>query len=1349
MKKLKLVHKIIIIFIISFFMLFLINRSHLAKDSNYIFVDQGVTLLDVCEKLDYFDDILFYDSNNNLIDDYYTIVKTGIMVSCSGQDDTSYQYKLVVKGDVNGDGNIDHNDIYSIKCSIVGILPLENEFLEACDNNVDKIISLYDLFHTNQSIKNQSTSEEETDIAISKIELNETSLNLNIGESATLTHSITPENATDTEVNYFSMDSDIVEVNDEGEVTPLNNGFAQILVTCATGARATCDVTVHTIPQKLELDKKELELFINGESTYSLQPSFSPSTSNAMTNLSWNSSDADIVSVDENGKLIAKKNGTVVVTATSENNLQASCKITVYTMPSKLTIASNISIEKDLSTKIEPTIGPETSNYNTDITWRNYNKNIISISEDGTITGLEDGTATIRAYTKNGIMAECTVYVYTRIKDIILSADSTTMDLSKNNTYRIFANSETGKDITNLLSWKSEDSNIATVDESGKITAIANGTTTITASLNEELKKTFTLTVQTSPKTLTLNKDRTSLILGENEQLNYTINPNTSNIYHNVTWSSSNANVVSVTDTGLLQATGVGKAIITAQCENNIYATCFITVTKNPNKIEFDKKSMLIEKGSTNKVLLTFDTNLSEIDMDTLSIENEDNNILSYTYTTHNDKQIEFSITGLQNGCSHITASIGEVSSSCEIIVYTELQFLELYVKDTLVNNTSTSLDLSTNSSIFSINAKLNEEKFDISQIVEWNSSNSQVVSISNAGEAIIHSIGSTVISAKLNDALSSSFTIIVEASPKSIDIPNSMNLYVNGTSTFSLKPTIMPANTTIQNKVTYSSSNSKVATVDTNGTVTAHASGSATITATTENGKSDSCTVTVRTTPAQITFDTNTKYLKQGASMNLKANISPANADVQNRVSWTSSNANIVSVDNAGNLLARQPGTVTITAKTENNKSATIQIIVPNLSMKINHSTLDLTTLPTTNIVNQNSQNIGKLSYASSNNKIATVDSNGKVTGVSNGNTTIIVTESNTNTQTSIPVTVKTSTRSLSLNATAASLDIVNTTFQLSATHSPATVTSKAITWSSSNTKVATVNNGKITRVGSGTATITAKANDGSNKTASCTVTVKQEKMIICGASTVVQLAGRRTCSTKTGVYSNINFYSTYGYTVRSTNDWDKKYYSSFKAHTGKNDKDADLFFVCQGGTGYKWLTGKKPKSYYTDTGEAGEGREKIDRIIKSNPNCHFTIAFMHGGNDLKGPRSKEEVNEVAKTYANYYKSLAKTYSTHNFYIFPPTPVDVNSATDSKKKEGYNTSFSNNTKRNRFSITLNTELKNSRNNLKYCTSFYNNIQNSKEYKCYDGNHYQRSTAKFVLKTILDNCHVLTSNKKK
>lgn len=380
MRKLKLMSKIII-FTIIFFLSFLITDHHFAEDKKYIYVDQGMTLVDVSDRLDYFDDVLFYDSNNNSIKDYYMIAKTGIKVSCF-KEDICYEYKIVIKGDVNGDGIIDRSDIHTIKCSMVGLSTLENEYLEACDNNADSSVSLQDLFITNQYIKNQNTLEEETTIEISKIELNETSLNLKVEETANLTYTITPEHSTDTDVNYFSMDSNIVNVDDNGLVTAVNNGFTQILATCASGARAICDVTVHTEPKEIEIDKKEIELFINGEDSYLLKPSFKPSTADIMTGLSWESSDLEIVSVDEKGTLVAKKNGTATIKVTSENKLETSCEVTVKTKPSELIMPSQVSLEKGKTTKIDTIINPKTANSDTEIIWRTDNKNIINIDED-------------------------------------------------------------------------------------------------------------------------------------------------------------------------------------------------------------------------------------------------------------------------------------------------------------------------------------------------------------------------------------------------------------------------------------------------------------------------------------------------------------------------------------------------------------------------------------------------------------------------------------------------------------------------------------------------------------------------------------------------------------------------------------------------------------------------------------------------------------------------------------------------------------------------------------------------------------------------------------------------------
>ncbi len=124
----------------------------------------------------------------------------------------------------------------------------------------------------------------------------------------------------------------------------------------------------------------------------------------------------------------------------------------------------------------------------------------------------------------------------------------------------------------------------------------------------------------------------------------------------------------------------------------------------------------------------------------------------------------------------------------------------------------------------------------------------------------------------------------------------------------------------------------------------------------------------------------------------------------------------------------------------------------------------------------------------------VATVDTNGKVTAVAEGTATITVTTADGGKTATCEVTVtppaKTPVTSVTLDKTRLTLDVGGSD-TLTATVKPDDATNKAVTWSTSNEKVATVNNGVVTAVGAGTATITAAASDGSGKTATCTVTV------------------------------------------------------------------------------------------------------------------------------------------------------------------------------------------------------------------------------------------------------------------
>ena len=320
---------------------------------------------------------------------------------------------------------------------------------------------------------------------------------------------------------------------------------------------------------------------------------------------------------------------------------------------------------------------------------------------------------------------------------------------------------------------------------------------------------------------------------------------------------------------------------------------------------------------------------------------------------------------------------------------------------------------------------------------------------------------------------------------------------------------------------------------------------GSATITATAKDGskKTATCKVTVKI-PTVVKVSklalnqTSVSLTKKGQTYQLKATASPSNA-TNKSVTWQSSNTKVVTVNSSGNLTAVGNGsaTITATAKDGSKKTATCKVTVkiPTV-VKVNSVSLNYTdvrlsskgqTLQLTATVSPSNAANKSVKWTSSNTKVATVSSSGKVTAVANGNTIITATAADGSgkkdicavtvnipkpadpTPTPTPSVVK--VNSVSLNQSSLSLTKKGQTAQLSASVSPSNATNKSVTWSSSNSNVATVNNGVVTAVGNGSATITATAADGSGKRASCSVTVNiptapgMEKVNIAGGESKI----------------------------------------------------------------------------------------------------------------------------------------------------------------------------------------------------------------------------------------------------
>ena len=222
------------------------------------------------------------------------------------------------------------------------------------------------------------------------------------------------------------------------------------------------------------------------------------------------------------------------------------------------------------------------------------------------------------------------------------------------------------------------------------------------------------------------------------------------------------------------------------------------------------------------------------------------------------------------------------------------------------------------------------------------------------------------------------------------------------------LTATITPSNATGDKTVKWSSSNEAVAAVDSNGKVTAKKAGTAVITATSSNGKTAGCTVTVKQKEIAITgigLNKSTTSLTEGESETLTATITPSNATGDKTVKWSSSNEAVAAVDSNGKVTAKKAGTAVITATSSNGKTAGCTVTVKQKEIAItgislNKSTTSLTEgeseILTATITPSNATGDKTVKWSSSNEAVAAVDSNGKVTAKKAGTAVITATSSN-----------------------------------------------------------------------------------------------------------------------------------------------------------------------------------------------------------------------------------------------------------------------------------------------------------------------------------------------------------------
>ena len=242
---------------------------------------------------------------------------------------------------------------------------------------------------------------------------------------------------------------------------------------------------------------------------------------------------------------------------------------------------TELTLLKGESSKLTATVFPENATDPT-VKWNSANPSVATVDGNGNVTAVAAGATTITVTSADGkFTATCTVNVNVNVSSLTLSDTSITLEKgsSKKLSVTVSPVDATDKSVT----WSSGDTNIATVDETGNVTAVNGGSMVITVkSIDGKVTATCAVNVTVAVQSISLGKDELTLIKGQTTTLSATIVPSDATT-KDVTWATSNEGIATV-DNGNIKAVGVGTATISVTTsDGGKVASCTVTVEKSEN----------------------------------------------------------------------------------------------------------------------------------------------------------------------------------------------------------------------------------------------------------------------------------------------------------------------------------------------------------------------------------------------------------------------------------------------------------------------------------------------------------------------------------------------------------------------------------------------------------------------------------------------------------------------------------------------------------------------------------------------------------------------------------------------
>ncbi len=937
-----------------------------------------------------------------------------------------------------------------------------------------------------------------TPAPVGSVVVSPTAASLTTGQTTQLTWEVRdPSGAvlTDRPVVFTSDAEGVATVSSTGLVTGVAAGAANVIAT-VEGVSDTTSVTVVGVPvSAVVVSPASSSVIVGGTVQLAATPVNAQGAALPGRAVAWASGDPAVATVNGNGVVTGVSAGTVTITATSEGKTGAA-SVTVSNIPVATVVLTPTTASVMAGDSVRFTAQARSSNgtvlQGRTVAWQSSNNSVATVNSAGWVVGVGAGTATITA-TSEGKSDQSTVTVTRQpVASITISPPSITVAVGQTSQLTAVLKDSKGNVLTGReVRWSSNRTADATVSSSGMVRGVSVGSATITATSEGE-SGTAAVTVEAAPvSTVIVSPANALLYVGQTRQLSVQVtDANGAPVSTaGTTWQSSNAGVATVSASGVVTAVGPGTADITAT-NGGLSGKTTVTVQLVP------VASVLVSPSPASVVVgRTVQLTAQPRDADGNALTGRD---VTWSSNDPDIAKVDGNglVTGVSLGTAVITATSGGRSGSSAVTVRSAP------VARVVISPDQETLSVG-ESGQFSVTL-FDDQDAPIplaGRSPTWYSSNLNVALVSSTGLATGRAPGTARIIVALDGKADTANVTVVPVAVASVSVtPGSATINVGQTVDFNAQPRDADGNALSGRAVTWTSSNTAVATVNGNGLVTGVAAGSATITAASE-GATGTATVTVNPVPvASVDVSPSSATLTVGQQATLTAQPQDAaGRPLENRaVQWSSSNANVATVSQSGVVTAVAPGAATITATSEGRTgTATIAVSqIPVASVRVSPATLAIDVGRTGQLRAEPLDGSGNVLpgrvvvWTSTNESVATVDDDGVVTGVAAGTATIRATsEGKTGTAavTVTPVAVQTVTVSPASGAL-----IVGETLQLGAVAKDEggnTLAGRPISWTTSNADVATVSGtGLVTAVAPGSATITATS-EGKSGTSTITV--------------------------------------------------------------------------------------------------------------------------------------------------------------------------------------------------------------------------------------------------------------------